>query len=527
MPKPDQRSVRRGLVLAALPVVIGLATLVPAPACAQTFFPRTFTGTKTVTLSISANELVRDRWSGSQRYARSLAHHRTILGSAALRSITFTPTQMDIRTEVTGGVSDRVEVGWGDLPPSASRNGTSMLGMSVSASTTPYVRTLQFPGAFLRFRTNRDLQAAGWTFGSVTVTSGSPVFSELTIQPYDRITALLMDTDDLIDMRLQGRSDGTVTLALWPYQRTHDIVLWARCNALPTGSAFDFRAATANPGGYGRPVVMELPRGQCAQGTWFVTITSVAPTPMMVNMTVGLHNPDRVRNLKVGVAFAATATQMTTIRQVLEDAAWHLYGATMGASLVRRYDVYGTSACDDGWPYDEYACGGGGCDICIQDEVGGSNCNAEGRNRIDLYGDDWFGNTLAHEMGHCPLDMRDEYTVPADSCPFTGARAMDLCGRTIMGQYRVDNIHSLCTAITHRTVGENCSPAPTGCVAIPGPDSFECNGHRNWTNEPAGWDDLYSSGAVVVTHPTWRDPDNHDYQNYTTTTDIFGQAIIH
>lgn len=511
-------------------------------ASAQSFSPRTFTGTRQVFIGLGSRELVWDRGSGGGRYARSLTLSRRILGNAAMNTIQLVPSEMNIRTEVMSGVGDRIELGWGDLAPSALRNGTSLATFGISASLN---RRLQSPGALFRFVSDVELQASGWNFDRANVTTGSVVLTEATLQPYERLSLLLMDTDDLVDMRVPGSSTRDTSLALWT-QRNSSVTLWARCNALPTATAFDFRQAAA--GTSSAAAFLTLPRTMCGTGTWFVTVTSTTATPLMVQMHMGVRNPaGTIADTKVGIAFTPTATQMTQIRDTLEQAAWRLYGATGGTRLYTVFHIFGTSACDDGWPADEYACGGGGCRICIQDEPGRSNCNAEGRGRVDLMGDDWgaanvgagaggpgggsggfTGGTLAHEMGHCPIGLRDEYH-DTDACASHGV-SWDLCGRSTMGLYFSDNINSLCTATTHRTVGEACTS--TGCAPVAGPNS-SCNGGLLWTNERPAWDSLalggtgYDNLGVPVTHPTNRDPDNFSYLNFARDTQVIGQVIFH
>lgn len=490
-----------------LALVAALTTVgTTSSAYGQSFYPATFSGTRTVSFPIASSELVWDRRS-SARYSRGIEYRRRLIGNAAVNTLALNFSMMDLNLTINEGWGDELWLRWDDYGPISRRWGSSTAPLVLAASSSPYERRLQWPGARLEFHTDSADQAAGFSVTSIAVTTGTPIFAPpVVLQVYERLSAVLFRDDDLIDLRLPSRAE-PITIAVWPQVAGTGVRLYARCNAYPTATAFDKMAQTTAT----QPIFMEL--SGCSGGGWLLSITNTSSSDRLVHLSVGTHYPAReYHDVKVGVAFVSNATQRATITRILEEAAWRIYGATMGTHIIRSYDIYGTSACDDGWPADEYACGGGGCQICIQDEPGGSNCDYRGR--IDLYGDDWFSNTLAHELGHCHvMSLPDEYELSSQPCPMGATWAMDLCGNSIMGQYRLDNIQGLCTPRIHRLTTDDCRSG--SCVSAHGPDGWECNGTRHWIDATSSWSRLSSSGRVPVPHPDDRNPDNFNYLLFT------------
>ncbi len=482
----------------------------PRDVCAQSFRPASFSGSKDFAINISSDEGVRNRWNWSQ-YAPGQNTHRRIVGNSRMYRADLVPSRMDIRTPVTSGNFDRLEAGWADRSPSVTRNGTSLAAMQVPLSFNgSRLRTLQSPGLKLSFKSNDAYEATGYTLGTLRVRSTSDQGTTSFVSLYERVTGVLVGRDDVVTMRVPATRD-KMTVSTWTDSFALGVAVYARCNAQPSRTAFHRRR-------YLTPIAfVELP---ACTGTWYISLTNIHPSDQVFHLTVGSHKADReLKNIKVGVAYSISATERAQVQQALEDAAWRIYGASQGTQIIRSFKWYQADACDDGWPAEEFACGGSPCNICLHPESGRSNCSASKKMTLSR-NSNRSAATIAHEMGHCQLGLPDEYQDTTNrTC--RQVNSLGLCGHSIMeGSW--DNINGFCTAMNHRRHTVSCTglnPRSFYCRGNTGPYGHECGGRRRWIDGTSMWDRLFNDGKVRYRHPN-RTPDNHNYLNFNVTNSL-------
>lgn len=164
-----------------------------------------------------------------------------------------------------------------------------------------------------------------------------------------------------------------------------------------------------------------------------------------IRLYVGSNKTEREYDLRVGIDFTATPTEMEEIRQRFRRTAWMLYGLTGGTVIIRSYQFFNSTDCD-GLPLT--ACNGN-CSVCMRYSPGTTaNCNGlDGRVWVYLHNNEY---SLTHEFGHCftrngGVDyVRDEYDP-------NGNRS---CAHTWMAQ-KDNNTMTLCTDETHGHTGSN------------------------------------------------------------------------
>jgi hypothetical protein len=166
-------------------------------------------------------------------------------------------------------------------------------------------------------------------------------------------------------------------------------------------------------------------------------------------------------------------TDMTTIFGYTQRGVRTFFGATEGAQVIDRVDLYNSGNCQ---------CNGAQCRICFMDTSSGvqgrtfsTNCDI-GAGDMEIYTNSWNkpiqsddSLTLAHELGHLMYCQDDEYynrqlpagqTGCANNCdlpcgdprcsaqgPCTNTPLCAECGMTIMA--RRNNVFNICTDYNH------------------------------------------------------------------------------
>lgn len=522
------KQVRSRAAAAAL-VALGLW---PAAAAAQSFNYRMLNGTRVVRLAIDDDEFVWDSYPDDTgvpvppAYAPNLDHSRRIVANPFARSIRFDLNRFDLNpAPCDGAAPDFLRLGWAGEFPAVIRTGVwANPQWTVPAQGT---HTLMSPGALLRFTTGAaplegsryaDCEGSGFRVNDVAITGDGtiPSFEASTVTAHEQVTGVLWETDDLVDFNLPPRAIPTM-VAVWLRARptAGEVRLYARCGGLPTDSAWDARVGTADQ----YPLLLDLE--PCAS-RWYVSVTNTVPSPQVFHVTARPYRPDReFRELKIGVAWNADEATLAAIRASFTRAAWQLYGASEGTSLVRTFRlINNANQCDDGWPADEYACEGGGCQFCLHPNCDRSNSNGLGK--VTLCEGDWLRpRVITHEMGHSLLGLPDEYE-DIDRCPAAPGAifSLPLCGHSLMSGQQ-DNKYSFCTALAHRTSvqdyrGDPAPPVPS----INGPISYDCDGNRHWTGDTPAWARL--NGHTPEDLPATQSPSNYAYGHFALRNDVLG-----
>jgi len=490
-------------------LVPGLILSTATPSRADPSFTYAPISTYTVfnPVSLDSNEWVRDQnftesdQPPRQQYAPNLNQHVRILSNPYGRELWVIYSDAFVKE---GDPADAIELGWqGALLPSSIISGvTAPRPIAASVLGSSGSNSLMSPGALHRFRSGPapgwanpgDSEDYGFTVSWMAVFGGAfGSASAHFLPPYERAVILLNANDDIVDLVLPPRaSNQASTFAAWlnpPANPTANRTgVWARCNAYPDGSNWDRRAYFSS----NVPIFLEL--GACS-GSWFVTLGTTEPDPVVVHVTGAAHNLNRViSGQRIGVKFNATASERAGILYGFQSAAWRVYGASMGTSLLKDFRFYNNSNCGK-----LFGCGGGGCGVCVTTENGTSNVSSfdgymtlyndvtdvlRTNNRTMIDGTTFSGGPaeiIAHEAGHKWLGLPDEYQVEG-SCPNVG---VGLCGHSLMEVMWRNNQRGLCTDANHRGHVDDMYFLPTN--RVDGPDGWDCVDNRRWADAQSSW----------------------------------------
>ncbi len=509
----------------------------PAAALAQGFpEPLRWSGERIVPAAIDSNEEMWNPWgrtvvgtTGEQHeYAPEISQRRWFLGSKLIINLGLDFARMDLAVDARG--QDTLSLGWGATTVTTTRTGTStatlrapaLVGGIVNAQSNGFWMTFQTtlatPRTIAADGTPRGLGSSGLGYHvnrlrAECCSSASALTSIRTIGLYERVTGLLMRTEDHFTMRTPATS-GRLTIPVWLTPRAGvngSIQAYVRCGAAPTPTAWDALWNVRDTGGGIQ--FIELP---ACTGNVFITWRNTSSQDRVFDFYVGgrtTHGDREKFEVKVGIGWNATESELRAIRHALSRAAWNLYGLSGGSQLVRTFRVLNNAHhCDDGWPLDEYACEGGGCQICLTPQDGTSNYNGLGK--ITMYRNSHTSSDVyTHEMGHWLLDLRDEY---ANN---TGTRCgevdLSICSYSMMSNY-YNNLQNICTAHNHMHLPQDLRVTPESLVLDTPGCAFGCGGERECCDEPgrcdsrSAWQRLQDAGRVLVGHPS-RTADNHDY----------------
>ncbi len=481
--------------------------------------PRTWTGDRSVPLTIDSREQMWNPW-GPTEYGPEIRHERMILGSRRIRSIALRFGRMDLNP---AGTDDQIRLSWNGTTTAVARTGLSTAPLRVvdglgflNAEATGLLFRFDTTAALPRMGLDTPMGGSGAGF-SVTAVDATCCATERTaatraLPYYTRVTGILMRGEDSFTVRTPPtRGLGFTTLPVWlsPRAGTSGVIsAYARCGAAPTPTVFDTRTMIRDSDG-GEELI-ELP--DCSTNV-YVTWRNATAFDRAFDFYVGGHRRDDARDrtdIHVGVSWNATETELRGIRHALAQAAWTVYGMSGGSQLVRSYRLFNNAEyCDDGVFLDDHACYGADCDICLTMQDGTSNHNRLGK--VTMYRDSLFdSNVYAHEIGHWLMGLPDEYAANIDTCG--GETDMTLCHFSLMGAY-FDNVQALCTAHNHNHMPIDLRFGTVSYVLTPG-CAFGCAGERECCDEPGRCDSRSAwqriAERAMAAHPA-RTADNFDY----------------
>lgn len=412
-----------------------------------------------------------------------------------------------------------------------------MSGSIVSASqllAASGSNSLMWPGAIFHVVSGPDLLSSAnvsvpdsesWGFRTYELeVTGNGTWGDFTVPTlgvYDSAIGIAMPNDDVVDAAV-ANSGHRMAVALWsPNDTGAGLILWARCGGFPTSSSFNRQEVTNAAGA----AFFEIdPPVECSGQQVFISVTNTSDRARAFRLAVLTTRTDHIMTeVRVGVAWNATASQMNDIRQSFRQAAWQLFGLSGGNQLIRNYRYYHNAvACDDGHPADEYACSGFGCQVCLSPSAGRANYNSLGKTTLYAAPDgfvppmgstitgmlssdpsfwgatDWMagGDVIVHEFGHHYAALENEYT---DLGPGDSRRT---CNHSWMGEYD-DNAFTFCTAATHRSTGLdwNNSRSHRGASNVAGLVTF-------FGAEPRpAWQEMWDDGEIAAQYPTYQTPE--------------------
>lgn len=451
----------------------------------------------TVTQRIVANQRLRYR----------------LMGNPNIRSGGVRFTWFWMNDVAVAGSNDRAEVQWFSGSPTSltAQHTSSPTNLTVATSGT---NSWMWPGMIFNTITGPDIDGSsptstpdreswGYLTEGVRVTgngtTGSTVWPTLGV--YDGAIGVVLANDDVMDSLVATTGHPvSVVLRLPAGQLGSGVILWGRCGAPPTSTAYDRKVWTNSDGG------AFFQMTPCSGGqTLHISVTNTSNQPRAFRLYVASHRDSREwTGVKVGVAWNATASEMNDIRTAFQRAAWQFFGMTGGTHIIRSFRYYNNAtACDDPNPADEYACYGSGCQVCLSPGTGRANYNGLGK--ITLYANGggnaatWMrgGSTIVHEFGHMYAGLPDEYV------EFPGTLTFPGCAHTRMAA-DADNAFTLCTPANHRATGYSFPFSRThqGPVCVnPSGVVYQVSHSRSL------WQELWEDGALTAQFPSTQTQD--------------------
>jgi hypothetical protein len=296
-----------------------------------------------------------------------------------------------------------------------------------------------------------------------------------------------------------GVPGGPEDIFIWTTGTGGDADLYVRTGATPTKNIYNQRSALASTSNEAIRIV-----GNTSGATHFVAVTSYSGAASFA-LRFSRAKPSNIWSQRVGLAFPATSTQLTTIRSMVKQNMQKFFGASEGQIVISSATItnnIGDSAGNCG------NCAGGPCNVCIKATPPppppglAANCAA---GLVTLFSTEWNGgttnpHTLAHEWGHCIVGFIDEYNLHP-GCP---AHADELCGHSVMANIFLNNY---CSSLNHKSdtfpIGHVCS----GCSNL-GVCTNNCANCQYILG--SNWAALASTVNVVETQT----PDDANYINH-------------
>lgn len=278
------------------------------------------------------------------------------------------------------------------------------------ASSTPFwlddfygIPSLQARPALFTFVSDNTSHSVGYRVDRARVTCDSNADSTTTpIVPFRRHRGLLLGPNDVVYFRVAASAATADSVVLWgtPAQGSRNYNLWARCNALPTPTAYTAASIQSGTHEY-----LHLEQGTCV-GTWYLAVTS-AQGAGGFSLMWSRHFETQHKSLRAGFQmFTPTADERAAAKLTAVIASKMLYGASEGTTIIERVDSF--DGVDCAWPTPQPQCGGRFCDICFIRGSGVAVTSTVGTiMQFKTTGSDLsrgWGNfaarELAHEMGH-------------------------------------------------------------------------------------------------------------------------------
>jgi hypothetical protein len=291
-------------------------------------------------------------------------------------------------------------------------------------------------GATFKFTTDPYYPGGDYSLDSVTITA-CKASGSVTAAPLDftRVsTGLLQGTHDTVYHVIPVGSDTSLktNIALWSDALgSYDFDLYVRCNAFPTADSYDYRGYSADAQEF-----LSINNYWCLNGSWYVAVNSYSGWGSYA-LSYSLMNAYQSSvELCVDVDAYHTADWYTAELNTLRQAAKYVYGMTEGQFMIPKMHL---------WPYGvQCAANNNPIHLVSTPSV---NCNPpalrshcsslNGTGQVYVCQDDWANpRTIAHEIGHCSLQLRDEYSEDANHV----SKAQ--CSHTIMSGSTSDNVCS-------------------------------------------------------------------------------------
>ncbi len=391
----------------------------------------------------------------------------------------------------------RVEVGsqaagWTLADQRTGELSGTVLGASQSPSQSMTARPLR-----VTLSAGPSGSAAGFEVDRVNLQCQGDNPNPALLEMHERYSGVLLGTGDVVLARFPVR-DAHQVVTMWatdPSAGT-DFDLYARCNAFPTPTEYDFRSASGRADETIHFASTE--RQACTAGSWYVAVHSRRGAGQF-NLSWTRHAAAQHREVHVGItAYTGDVHRGELTSQQAEQlrlAARQLFSATEGQIFVSNFVLHAVRepVLSTDPQRSDGRCGSPArhCDtLYVWDDAGGTTKSA-----LDGFPSSFIGFrttplTVAHEWlhlwgGRTPGDggLVDEYIL-------TGGSTGTGCGHSNMAF----DTAALCTDADHRR------DLPAGTVA-------------SAAVAKSAWSQLYDNGAVLWKPTTT--PDGFDYRDHS------------
>lgn len=256
-----------------------------------------------------------------------------------------------------------------------------------------------------------------------------------------RYNGVLLGANDVVYLQFTADAAYHYPITLWADMggAGTNFDLYARCGALPTPTAYDWRGNSADSQEY-------VDVSNCA-GTAYVAVHALQGSGVF-SVVRGIHAPaGHTARLRAGTDFNATAAQMATFNAALRSSVRQFYGSTEGEQVIGQIDLYNSQTCSVG----AANCDGANCDICFRDEAGTAyaGCGWGVVVQQSYFAD---GEGISHEYGHYKFCLGDEYV----NMPWSVWQ----CGHSNMASPWGDN-NNFCVDFDHKTDKNPITPVST------------------------------------------------------------------
>lgn len=440
----------------------------------------------------STAELAPDPNNGAS-YNNNILHFRYFLASAYVSQVQFELSSFS--TEQNSDSLNLVQQG-----QTTSVNLTGNLSPMPQWVQPATPSMLQAAPLQLRFTSDESGSFPGFYIDQARVCCASQPTTALPTRGMvngERYTGVLLGANDVVyTWRNAGPAGTRLHLALWGPITGSDFDLYARCNALPTPSAWDLRGYSSDTNEF-----VFGGTDQCVGGIWYIAVHAYSGVGQfhVVGSDAKVSSDEAVSgvipSIRVGVNSNVAPSTLSSIQQTMVKALKYLYGATEGKIFFSACQLWNNAGatCSN--------CGGQPCDVCFVAGVGQSNaplCSLSSAANITSGSGYWQSHQgVAHELSHRYLCTQDEYVAKDGSknCDKDGLNECNWhCGHSIMAN-PFSGQNNFCLKADQTMTVDHPRDGTSGFVP---------------PNTASSWDWILVSSQRVTSIPAYT-PDNFDY----------------
>lgn len=388
------------------------ALAVSAPAFAAPFTALTcpaYPSYQQIPATYSTWELTQ-QWSGSA-YGNNISHQRRIFANKNVTRVYLKWSSFFIEDGYDYLYTARDLAPWwewGQFTGSVNTAPFYMTSLTQNAQTQPL---------WTRFTTDGSIGTSGFALEKIGVSCASNPYNWTgSLGAGTRAMGVLLGSNDSVTVNIPapnnsapGGARGT-NFILWSDTPGVDVDLYVRCNAVPTTDTYTYRGFSSDAQEFIRAPSSSCPSG----GTWYVTVHSYSGASHF-NLMASYSLDSWAVSAGVKVLSTDDAVVSATAEMV-RGAYRQTFGFTEGGFLFSHFDVCASD--------NSAACDAATYKVTRRFDCDRSSANCL-YNTVTLC-TDASATTLAHEFGHMPLCLKDEYQE-------INEEVFSQCGHSMMG----------------------------------------------------------------------------------------------